>query len=278
MMLPRHYSTRPLKYVDPTGHWFESPWDWFSLSTGAISLVSSIRHGDILGAVIDGLGIVADTAALIVPGLPGGAGAGIKAIRGTRIVVDVADVVGGVREIKQGIEDGDGLQIAVGTLQTIAGVGGFVKGAEVAEACSDINRNVDKLVEGTRKLPQSQIDEITFDAIKGRDGADSVMLGKWMEDSPASYNKMAEAYDSQYFELDNFRELKEVYKMTDDEIFEINRRFLEIQTSSGRDILLSHNPDTFLGDGSFYSREIQFLVDSGYNFVKEGDIWRAIIK
>lgn len=104
------------------------------------------------------------------------------------------------------------------------------------------------------------------------------MLGKWEDGLSTSYNEMAKAYDSQYFELDNFRELKDVYKMTDDEIFEINKRFLEIETSSGRDILLSHNPDTFLGDGSFYSRELQFLVDNGYSFVKAGEIWRAIIK
>ena len=36
--------------------------------------------------------------------LPGGAGAGIKTIRATRTIANAADVMGGVREIKQGYE------------------------------------------------------------------------------------------------------------------------------------------------------------------------------
>ncbi|MDF2891890.1 MAG: hypothetical protein K0R80_2257 [Clostridia bacterium] len=66
--------------------------------------------------------------------------------------------------------------------------------------------------------------------------------------------------------------------MSDDEIFKINERFLEIQISSSREILLSHNPVNYLGDGSFYAKELKFLIDNGYRFIKEGEIWRAFIK
>lgn len=55
-------------------------------------------------------------------------------------------------------------------------------------------------------------------------------------------------------------------------------KILDIQTSSGREIYLSHNPEDYIGDGSFYSKEIQYLLDAGYKFVDEGGIWHAIRK
>ena len=56
----------------------------------------------------------------------------------------------------------------------------------------------------------------------------------------------------------------------------INEKFLDIQTSSGREIYLSHNPMDYVGDGSYYSKEVQYLMDNGYRFIKEGEVWHAI--
>lgn len=63
---------------------------------------------------------------------------------------------------------------------------------------------------------------------------------------------------------------------TDDEIWKINEKFLDIQTSSGREIYLSHNPEDYIGKGQFYSKELQYLLDNGYRFVDEGGIWHAV--
>ena len=79
---------------------------------------------------------------------------------------------------------------------------------------------------------------------------------------------------AQYFQLDNWDELAAKY--SDDEIWKINEKFLDIQTSSGREIFLSHNPMDYIGDGSFYAREIQYLLENGYKFVDEGGIWHAL--
>lgn len=49
-----------------------------------------------------------------------------------------------------------------------------------------------------------------------------------------------------------------------------------IQTSSGRKIYLSHNPEEYIGKGDFYSKELHYLQENGYKFVKEGDLWHAI--
>ena len=80
--------------------------------------------------------------------------------------------------------------------------------------------------------------------------------------------------NAQYFQLDNGEELVEKY--SEDEIWKINEKFLDIQTSSGREIYLFHNPADYISENSFYSREIKYLLEAGYKFIDEGGIWRAI--
>ena len=43
----------------------------------------------------------------------------------------------------------------------------------------------------------------------------------------------------------------------------INEKFVDIQTSSGREVYLSHDPKDYIGGVSFYSKEIQYLLDNG---------------
>ena len=53
---------------------------------------------------------------------------------------------------------------------------------------------------------------------------------------------------------------------------------MDIQTSSGREIYLSHNPYAELAKPqmTYYKQEINYLMDNGYKFIKEGDLWHAI--
>ena len=51
--------------------------------------------------------------------------------------------------------------------------------------------------------------------------------------------------DAQHFQLDNYNELASKYSK--EEIWKINEKYLNIQTSSGREIYLSHNPEDYLG-------------------------------
>ena len=123
-------------------------------------------------------------------------------------------------------------------------------------------------------LSNAEAENLAFGAIKGPENADSVMLGKYEANSPTSYEKIAQEYGDQYFNLDNWDELSRVY--SDEEIWKINEKFLDIQTSSGRDIYLSHNPSDYMGGESFYSKEINYLMENGYDFVQEGSVWRAV--
>ena len=74
--------SNPFRYVDPDGRWAE---DIFigvpSLGLGAQSLYENARGGNIGAAIVDSIGIAYDAAAILVPGVPGGAGLGIRAGR-----------------------------------------------------------------------------------------------------------------------------------------------------------------------------------------------------
>lgn len=83
----------PVKYTDPDGQVIESAWDAFSLGVGVASFVSNVRKGDGWGAALDAVGIVADGAALLIPVVPGGAGAAIKAGRAAERGVDAIRAV-----------------------------------------------------------------------------------------------------------------------------------------------------------------------------------------
>ena len=52
-----------------------------SLGVGIASLASNIKKGHVGAAIWDGVGIVADAAAVLLPGVPGGVGLGTKAAR-----------------------------------------------------------------------------------------------------------------------------------------------------------------------------------------------------
>lgn len=123
-------------------------------------------------------------------------------------------------------------------------------------------------------LSYEDAENIAFDAIHGPNNADAVVLGKYGDGGPTAYTSVAKDMDAQYFQLDNWDELAARY--SDDEIWKINEKFLDIQTSSGREIYLSHNPEEYLGKEQFYSRELQYLLDNGYKFVDEGGIWYAV--
>lgn len=86
-------ANNPIRYVDPTGEFIESAWDVFSLVTGAKSFVDNVKAGNVGAAIVDGLGVVVDAAAVVVPGVPGGVGAATKGIRAVDKAVDATRVV-----------------------------------------------------------------------------------------------------------------------------------------------------------------------------------------
>lgn len=128
-------------------------------------------------------------------------------------------------------------------------------------------------VQNPKTFTTEEVEELVSDATKGQGQSKKVVLGKFNEGEATSYDKVAEAFDAQYYNLENWDELAQTY--SDDEMWRINERFLERQIESGHEIYLSHSPDVKPDDTSFFAREIKTLRDAGYEFIKEGDLWHA---
>ena len=99
----------PVNLVDPDGNIFDTFLDAASLAMGVKSFVSNVKQGKVGAAIVDGIGIVADAAALATPFASAGAGMAIKAVRGADKVADtakaakaadnVADAAKGVKKV-----------------------------------------------------------------------------------------------------------------------------------------------------------------------------------
>ena len=83
----------PINIVDPDGKIWETAWDVASLITGVKSFISNVKQGKVGAAVLDGIGIATDALAVALPAIPGGVGAGIKAIRAGDKAADVIKTV-----------------------------------------------------------------------------------------------------------------------------------------------------------------------------------------
>ena len=129
---------------------------------------------------------------------------------------------------------------------------------------------------GCRKVfTQGEVNDLADRAMKGPLGSNVVVLGKNIDNSADSYQEVAKRMDAQYFDLENWNELRLTY--SSDEMWRINEEFLTRQLDSGKEILLTSDPYEYLGDISGYGNELQYLDDHGYTFVKIGEnLWRAI--
>ena len=182
-------------------------------------------------------------------------------------VFDVATLVGpaSVSKLKY-VDEASALTKLTETSEVASTVGKVEDGVKVVDKVNDI-------VKTPNILSYDEAEEIAFNAIKGSKRSETVVLGKFDDGGPTAYSTIARETGSQYFELDNWNELSSKY--SEDEIWKINEKFLDIQTSSGREIYLSHDPNGAWGT-SFYAKELKYLVNNGYHFVQEGNLWHAI--
>jgi len=71
----------PVNHLDPDGNIVETVWDAGNVVVGVASLGNNLSKGNYGAAGLDALGVVVDGAATVVPFVPGGAAAGLKAAR-----------------------------------------------------------------------------------------------------------------------------------------------------------------------------------------------------
>lgn len=140
-------SNNPQKYVDPDGRIIETAWDIANIAMGVGSTAANAAAGNYGKAAVDAVGVIVDTAAMVIPGVPGGAGAGIKALRGADEAASVAKEIS-ISRAKYG-EAADHIADAQKT--------GHPNILTIARDGAPANR--DAAIGGLPKVPGKQLDE-----------------------------------------------------------------------------------------------------------------------
>ena len=95
----------PVNRIDPDGKLWETAWDIANVGMDIASLKSNVSEGNAGAAVVDGIGLILDGAAMLTPFAPAGAGAIIKAYRTAEKVSDAGKATNKFRQaVMRGIQ------------------------------------------------------------------------------------------------------------------------------------------------------------------------------
>ena len=130
----------PVRYVDRDGGVIETAWDIANVVAGVASFAANVAAGNVGGAIVDAVGIVADAASVLAPGIPGGASAGIKAIRAGKIADRAIDAAKAVDRASDAVKAGEK------TLD-VAKAGRMEKLRESAKTGQEAHRQIEKKLE-----------------------------------------------------------------------------------------------------------------------------------
>jgi len=98
----------PLRYVDSSGNYIETAWDIANVGFGVASFIDNVRQGNYVSATLDAVGVVLDSAAVVAPFVPAGAGVLIK---GARAADKIDDVVDATKALNRADGAGDGATV-----------------------------------------------------------------------------------------------------------------------------------------------------------------------
>ena len=164
----KYYSLSPYNYcagnpanlVDTGGSIIDTFIDAASLATGVNSFISNVKQGKVGAAIVDGIGIALDAAAVATPFIPGGVSAGIKAVRGADKAADALKALNKADDVYDTTKGAN----AVRNIETLRRQA--VKDAWKAEA-----ELVKKTGHGTRDWSKSEIRELLETGkVKGYEG------------------------------------------------------------------------------------------------------------
>ena len=298
-MLPRHYSTRPLKYVDPTGHMEAQYRVWgteyyynaenptpkgfleFSekkreelveippeLALFMISMACEpVDWGMTLNEWFHGNFSFFDLAGLF----PLINSQMAKKI-GNGIEVGVDFLRNGVNKIKSVFNSADNVAKNISSVDSQM----FKMNLQLFGNKNTISNSYVEVLEGMCKLTSTQIDDYLAKAINNPN------RNKFVLGVTGSYDEVAEELGYTYFKMsdDVWDGLVNAAGNNYDEIWKVNKTFLDEQIEAGKEILLSNDPTIgyYLDNGTprFFQREIDYLTGKGYEFTKTvNGLWKA---
>ena len=97
-----------------------------------------------------------------------------------------------------------------------------------------------------------------------------VVLGK-LNENGISYVEVAVERRATYFQLDEWDEVEKC--IGSENMWNINRSFLEQQIDAGKTFYTSHNPKTATG---FFKQEMDYMNSRGFDFIPDGVLWRGV--
>lgn len=146
---------------------------------------------------------------------------------------------------------------------------------------SDIVKDADKIIDflkyGSRIkfFTNEQIEKYARLSTQQNDKI-KVMLGMYDKGASTSYINKA-GNDFTFFSMgDLWDEASYLVDKNNDEIWRINKQFIDNQILLKKEFWFSHDPFSPKNE-QFFAREVNYLIDLGVkDFVKLGDIWKAI--
>ncbi|QIM16932.1 hypothetical protein G7067_11825 [Leucobacter insecticola] len=124
----------------------------------------------------------------------------------------------------------------------------------------------DVLVDGVRKLSTQELAELYGQSVHNMD-AGQATLGRFIKDSPASYEKVAAEAGDAHFNLGGagWEAAQAKYGLNDGQMFELlNRPFLEEIIGNRRPVNFTQDPT--LRPGSALNKELKYLESNGYEY------------
>ncbi len=126
-----------------------------------------------------------------------------------------------------------------------------------------------------RKFTQNEIARLALLATKNAE-SQKVMMGSYVPNSPASYNRRA-GTEYTYYELANWDSLYQQVGRDYEEMWKIGKRFMDNQLKQKKIFYFSHDPNHPRSRG--FLRELWYLQKKkkGVRFIQEGDaLWKAV--
>ena len=121
------------------------------------------------------------------------------------------------------------------------------------------------------RVTSKTFEDYALDATKNAN-SNKVILGKYMQNN-VSYIDVATKQKATYFQIDEWDEVAST--IGNDNMWNINKEFLNQQWKAGKDFYFSHNPWEATG---YFQQEVLHLIDLGVkDFIQVGNnLWKAV--